>query len=278
MAYEMTDFQKDVVETSRVKPVVIDFWAQWCGPCRVLGPVIEKLAAEAKGKWALVKIDTDRHPDIAMQFQIRGIPAVKMVYNGQLIAEFTGAQPEAVIRQWLEKHLPEGLGGEEEEESWQERVGMALAGGDRDEALRILESSDAEGDDAVIRKMLLVLPESVVDARELFSSVSAVEKFQMEQEVLETVERLHAIRAGDTVPVPVEGGDGSLEEAYRKGVDMLFEHDFEQALNHFLTVMQKSRAYDEDGARKACLAIFALLGEPHPITHRYRRVFSMSLY
>lgn len=277
MAYEMTDFQKDVIEVSRVKPVVIDFWAQWCGPCRVLGPVIEKLAGEAKGKWALVKIDTDRHPDIAMQFQIRGIPAVKMVYNGQLIAEFTGAQPEATIRQWLEKNLPEGIGGEEEE-SWQERVALALSQGDREAALHALEAGNAEGDEAILKKMMLVLPKATKDARELMAAVSTIEKYQMEEEILETVERLSAIRDGETDPEQGDSSDPSLQETYKKGIEMLFAHDFEQALNHFLTVMQKSRSFDDDGARKACLAIFAMLGEPHPITHRYRRVFSMSLY
>ena len=100
MSFEVTDFQKDIVEASETTPVVLDFWAEWCGPCRTLGPVLEKLAGEARGKWKLVKIDTEQHQQVAAQFGIRSIPAVKMVYKKAIIAEFTGALPEASVRKW----------------------------------------------------------------------------------------------------------------------------------------------------------------------------------
>jgi len=83
MDYELKDFRSEVVEQSKTTPVVLDFWAEWCGPCRVLGPVIEKLAAEAAGQWKLVKINTEVHQQLAAQFGIRSIPSVKMVYNGR---------------------------------------------------------------------------------------------------------------------------------------------------------------------------------------------------
>src|SRR6056297_2298526 len=124
MSFELNDFQKDVVEACRVKPVVIDFWAPWCGPCKQLGPVIEKLAGEAKGRWKLVKVNTDRHPELATQFNVRGIPSVKMVYEGEIIAEFTGAQPEKMIRNWLNENLPDSAG---EETGWEESVNEKLA-------------------------------------------------------------------------------------------------------------------------------------------------------
>jgi putative thioredoxin len=95
-------FATEVVERSKQVPVVIDLWAEWCAPCRQLGPVLEKLAGEGNGSWVLAKVDVDANPRIAQALQVQGIPAVKAVVNGQLVDEFTGAMPEPQVRQWLE--------------------------------------------------------------------------------------------------------------------------------------------------------------------------------
>ena len=109
MGKELVDFQSDVIEDSWTRPVVVDFWAAWCGPCRILGPTLEKLAEEAGDAWTLVKVNTDLQPELAGQFNIRGIPAVKLFISGEVVSEFVGALSEDEVQSWLNEHLPEPI-------------------------------------------------------------------------------------------------------------------------------------------------------------------------
>jgi thioredoxin len=97
----VTDFQRDVIEKSKEVPVLVDFWAAWCAPCRILGPTLEKVEAEADGSWILAKVDTESFPDIAMQYGVRGIPNCKLFVDGSVVDEFVGAYPEPMVREFM---------------------------------------------------------------------------------------------------------------------------------------------------------------------------------
>lgn len=274
MGFELQDFKKDVVEASNSVPVVIDFWAEWCGPCRQLTPVLEKLANEAGDRWKLVKINTDRNPDLAVQFNVRGIPSVKMVYQRQVIAEFTGAQPEHQVRQWLKQHLPEG--GEDDSGEGLNKIKMLLGEGKRDEARYFIsEQVDEDSSDQLKAwYAMLLLPGHIEKSEKWIDQIEERSDYSIQIEALETIKHLKSIEEG----AAIEGNNEEALNAYRRGVGALFEEKFEEAIQQFIQTLQIDRELDDDGARKACVACFTMLSEHHPLTVQYRRQFSMSLY
>lgn len=104
MSYELKDFKNNVLENK--KPVLVDFYADWCRPCRMLGPVLEDAVSKAEGEWDLIKINVDQHPDLAAQYRISGIPSVKLFYNGKIAAEFSGLKTRGDLHAWLDEALP----------------------------------------------------------------------------------------------------------------------------------------------------------------------------
>ena len=104
---ELIDFQSDVIEASKITPVLVDFWAEWCGPCVYLSPTLEKLAEEAGDSWTLLKVNTESQPELAAEYGIRSIPNVKLFVNGEMSGEFIGALPEEEIKRWLESNIPD---------------------------------------------------------------------------------------------------------------------------------------------------------------------------
>ncbi|MDZ7268542.1 MAG: thioredoxin [candidate division KSB1 bacterium] len=261
-------FQKEVVAASHQTPVLVDFWAEWCGPCRILGPVLEKLAREAQGKWRLVKINTDREPELAQQFRIQGIPAVKLFFEGKVIAEFVGALPEREVRRWLEQNLPSAAKRE------LESARAALQSGDHTTARQRLESvlqSDPQNVEARVLLAGLWVATDLDKACQLVHDLPEGTPFSNKIEAIQTLHRLSHL--------PASGGEPAADwELYRRGIAAFRTGNYAGALEAWIELVGRNRRLDDDGARKACVAVFTLLGSEHPITQAYHRRFTSALY
>jgi putative thioredoxin len=274
------DFQREVIEASHETPIVVDFWADWCGPCRVLGPVLEKLAAEAQGAWRLVKVDTERHPEIASQYGIRGIPAVKLIINGEVVNEFTGALPEPAVQSWLDDNLPSA--GKE----LLTQARQLVAAGQLEPARVLLEqllAEDAEAHDARLLLARLYFTSDPAKAEDLARAVPEDHEQHDEREALLELSHLKVLAGLDdeAVAQKIPQSGASKPEVlarYLEGVRAFEASDYETALDAWIEVISRDRKLDDDGARRATIALFKLLGEEHELTQRFRRPFSAALY
>lgn len=270
MGYEVTDFQSEVIEASKSGPVLVDFWAPWCGPCRQLGPVLESLA-DAADDWTLVKVNTDQHPGPARQFGVRGIPAVKLFVDGTVEAEFTGALPENAVRRWLDENLPN------ETTARLQKARTALNEGRDEDAEALLWPVLEEDVDHPEAQVLMARALAFRDpkrAKALAASADVADPAL--RQVAESVETLARLVALADAPDELPEGEG--RDAYRAAVEALADESFDAAVEHFIEAIQQNRSYDDDGARKACVALFTLLGPSHPTTKAHRRSFDMALY
>ncbi len=277
--YELKDIRTDILEPSQTTPVVLDFWAPWCGPCKTLSPILEKLAAKARGKWKFVKVNVDEagNQPLAGQFQIRSIPAVRMLFQGQVVGSFDGALPEAQVKQWLKENLPESDNDSDEDDDELSGVEKLIEQGEREKARIQAEKAynqDKQNDELKIKLAMLLLPDDIETAEKLLDALSSPEKFEIEKESLQTTKTLKTISQKGEVP----GESGKTAEQYITAAKAVFDHDYETAVKTFIDILMVNRSFHEDGARKACVALFKLLGDKHPVSQAWRRRFSMALY
>ncbi len=270
MAIEVKDFQKDVIEKSKEVPVLVDFWADWCGPCKILGPVLEKLAAESNGDWELAKVDTDKNQQLATQYGIRGIPNCKLFSKGKVINEFTGALPEHHVRVWLKKSIPGKFADQIE------KAKKLLADGSITDARVILENvlaGDMNNSDvkALLSKILLFEnPKEAIRLAETVESTS--DYYELAESVKSIWELLEKQTNPDLLP------DSQIKNSYLSAINEIKKQNFDSALEKFIDIIRNDRQYDDDGSRKACIAIFRYLGEEHNITRKHRKDFGSALY
>jgi putative thioredoxin len=274
------NFQSDVLEASFQRPVLIDFWADWCAPCRMLMPILAKLAEEYRGKFLLAKVDTEAERELAAQFGIRSLPTVMLLKDGRPVDQFMGALPEGQVREFLDRHLPR------ESDALLGQLDALLARGEVAAAEALVERarvSDpdnsrihlaevrvkaASGDLAGAQELLERLPLDLIDdpqvgaIRAQLTFAAAVADAPLEAEL--------AAR--------LEANPRDSEARYRLAAYRVARGDHEGALEALLALLKQDRGWNDDAARKGMVMIFDMLGGEGDLVTRYRAKMLNALY
>jgi putative thioredoxin len=272
------DFESAVLDRSKVVPVVVDFWAPWCGPCRVLGPVLEKLAAEYGGDFILAKVNVDENPTLAGALGIQGIPAVKLFTDGRIASEFTGALPEPMVREFLSKFLPSAADKQAQEAAQLEQEGKNAQAKELYQTVLKSEPNNARALFGLGR--LLAKEGEVTEALEQLDKIAIIAEERQEADRL--IARLKLQQGGaqdeSALRAKLKSNPDDLDTRFELAQALASMEKYEEALSELLAVIRKDRGFRDDGARQAMIQIFEVLGPDNPLTDKFRSELAKVLF
>ena len=274
---DVTDdtFAAEVIERSKGVPVVVDFWAPWCGPCRVLGPMIEKIAGEHAGEVVLTKLNTDENPRTSATFRIQGIPAVKAFRDGKMVAEFTGAVPETQVRSFFHKLVPSAA-----ERAARAAQAHAASGDDAaaERSFREALAASSSNADAIVGLSAILLKRGErAEAEKLMDRVPNDRRVKVMKHSL-FLDDFKAKHADEDLAAEAAANPRDPRGRYRWGVMLAAKGQYEEGLDELLESVRLDKSFADGAARKAVLAVFDIVGLEAPLTKEYQRKLASVLF
>jgi putative thioredoxin len=263
---DSTTFATEVLETSFQKPVLVDFFAQWCGPCKMLKPMLETLAQEYD--FVLAKVDIDQSPDLAHTYGVEGVPDVRVVTQGDVNPGFVGVLPEPQLREFLSN-----LSLKSELELGLEAIRAAIAQGDIEQAKAFFGHLISEFPQsqklAIAAAKFLISQGSFASAEKILATVPDGDREYYPQ--VQALRELVALKQDTT-------RTHDLDAPFFAAIEQVLAENYETALDGLLDLVSRDRKYRNDGARKAMVMVFELMGDENPLTSKYRRKLTSTLY
>ena len=271
----LADFEQRVLEESKARPVVVDFWVPWCGPCKSLKPVLEKLAAEYGGKFMLAKINSDENQELATRYGVRGIPSVKAFINGEPVDEFSGALPEGDVRAFLDRLLPSPA-----DEVRAQATALRLAGDVSGALQKLADASRLDPSHVGVR---LDATEIMLDLGEADEARRLLGKLPDEADPRVPQLRARLQFMGETgedqagLDARVAANENDLEARLKLANLYVAAGQYEAGMDQLLEIIRRDRGFEDDIGRKTLLSVFDLLGAD-PLVGQYRRKLASALY
>ncbi|MVF12682.1 tetratricopeptide repeat protein [Ketobacter sp. MCCC 1A13808] len=273
----------DIVQMSARVPVLLDFWADWCEPCKALAPVLDALVTKYQGKFILAKVDTEANPGLCQQLGVRSIPALKLIVQGQLAGELNGAQPASEIEKLLQTVLGDAEGEPEQpdENDFFAQIERARGMGAYDQAIDALQSAIAEDSKEI--KYQTLLSEVLMDVERLEDAQQVLDNVTDEKAKAPALARLFFLQeflcfdSAESLQFRVAQDANDMEARYYLACNCVLAGEAEAAMELLLEIVQKDRSYKDDGARLALLKIFDML-EGKSVVAKYRRRLFANLH
>jgi putative thioredoxin len=281
-ALEVTqeNFATTVIERSTELPVLVDFWAPWCAPCRSLTPILERLAEEYAGKFLLATVNTDNNDALAQEYAIRTIPAVKLFRHGQVVDEFVGVYPHAKVRELLDKHI------ERPSDRLLQEAARANTDGQTELALATLRQ--ARTDDPGNMRIYIPLASALMQHGDLTEAERVLRSLpvsrQQDDDIVRLQTRISYLQLAASMPAlaslqqTVATAPANSSASYQLGIRQLAAEDYDAALETLLSLVRQDRRFQDEAGRKALLDLFVLVGPDDPRVPHYRGLLSQALH